>query len=94
MIVLPAHRRLDDVMERLQTGSDRHVDPAPDGGFDVAEDDMQAGRSCRQSGRFADPVTRQEFVQRLAGQSSAALAMKSAIYAYRSTPSALQVKTV
>lgn len=67
MVVPPTHCGLQDVAEHLEAGDDRHVGPAPNGGFDVVQDDIQAG-----DGLGAQAAS-------LAGPSPATLAITSAI---------------
>ncbi len=43
--VLPAHHRLDGVMKTLKADRQRHLDPPPDGRFDIVELHPQAGDS-------------------------------------------------
>ncbi len=70
-------------MKHLEAGGYGHVDPAPDGGFDVVQDDMQAGdglgahaASLAGSG---DQFHGMSSSHRLTGQSPATLAMTSVI---------------
>jgi len=43
VIVEPAHCGLDDIMEHLEAGIERHLDPAPDERIGIGKRNMQAG---------------------------------------------------
>lgn len=83
MIIFPAHRGLDNVVQHLQAGGDRDIDPAPDGGLDILEDDMDArdglgGHAASLAGS-GDQFHGMISSQRDAGQPSAIFAMTSAM---------------
>lgn len=45
MIIEPAHRALDDIVQHLEVGIDWNFDPPPDRGFCIGKRDVQAGDS-------------------------------------------------
>ena len=56
MIILPAHRRLDDVVHHPEAGLDGNIDRSPDDGVGISERDAQtpgANRFAAQCGRHA-----------------------------------------
>ena len=96
MVILPAHRRLDDVVHHLEAGLDGDIDDPPDSGLGVGQGDAQAGDSLGQAASLARSSDAFQFhgmssSQRDAGQSAAILAMTSAMYACGSTWFILQV---
>lgn len=47
MIVEPAHRALDDIVEHLEAGLDRNIDAPPDRRISIGKRDVQAGDNLR-----------------------------------------------
>jgi hypothetical protein len=53
MRVLPAHGGLDDIVQVLERRPGQHLDPAPDGGFGIFEDDLEMDNGIAHAARVA-----------------------------------------